>query len=441
MTSTTQTKGSPPSTPPSTPPTDLRELFPALHLLRASGLAIDPRKMFLGGLALVLLAFENWLFAFLPFAQSVGSIHVTIGSETSVVTRLLGCAGFVTRPHLDVWLSWDAAAFALLTPIRTLIEPARVIFPANQSWSNLAFAWTQLLWALIVWSFVGGALCRMNALQFATRKRLSVSAALKFSRRQLPGYLVAPFLPLSAVLILQGFNWLLGCVAGLAPSAGSIALGVGWFVVLFTGFLMAMLTVVIAIGWPLMIAAISTEDSDGFDALSRAFGYLFDRPWHAGLFAVSSLPIFAVSRLLIAVLVGLAISLGAEAVDRGSESTMTTDRLNFSLEFERQGNVSPAGVVADRLDAALTRRRTFGWPGNFADNALVAWTLIPALLYVGFGPSFFWSATTVSYFLLRRSDDGTPLDAVVDWPEKVEPETPVESEEKPSPVTSPDGET
>jgi len=422
---------------PAAPPTDLRELFPALHLLRASGLAIDPRKMFLGGLALVFLAFGDWLFAFLPFVQSVGSIHVTIGSETSVVTRLLGCAGIVTRPHIDVWLSWDAAAFALLTPIRTLIEPARVIFSVAPSWSNLAFAWTQLLWALIVWSFVGGALCRMNALQFATRKRIGVAAALKFSRRQLIGYLVAPFLPLSAVLILQSFNWLLGCLAGLAPSAGSIALGVGWVVVLFTGFLMAMLTVVIAVGWPLMIAAISTEDSDGFDGLSRAFGYLFDRPWHAGLFAVSSLPIFAVSRLLIAILVGLAISLGAEAVERGSESTMTTDGWNFSLEFGRQGVASPAGIVADRLDAALTRGRGFAWPGNFGDKALIAWTLIPALLYVGFGPSFFWSATTVSYFLLRQSDDGTPLDAVVDWPEKVGPETPTESEETPSTETTP----
>lgn len=419
MTSTTQTQD---SSPP-TPPTDLRQLFPVLHLLRASGLAIDPRKMFLGGLALVLLALGDWLFAFLPFAQDGGSIHVAVGSETSVVTRLLGCAGFVTGPHPDAWLSWDSAAFALLTPVRTLIEPARVVFQANQSWSNLAFAWTQLLWALIVWSFVGGALCRMNALQFATRKRLGVAAALKFSRRQLIGYLVAPMMPLAAVLILQGFNWLLGCLAGLAPSAGSIALGLGWVVVLFSGFIMAMLTLAIVFGWPLMIAAISTEDSDGFDGLSRAFGYLFDRPWHAGLFSVSSLPIFAVSRLLVAVLIGLAISSGAEAVDRGSKSTMTFDSWKFSLELERRGHASPAGIVADRLDDTLIRRRGFAWPGNFGDNALIAWTLIPSLLYVGFGPSFFWSATTVSYFLLRHSDDGTPLDAVVDWPEKVEPES------------------
>lgn len=420
MASTTQTQDS--SLP--TRPIDLRELFPVLHLLRASGLAIDPRKMLLGGLALGFLTFGDWLFAFLPFAQSVSSAHETIGSESSVVTRLLGCAGFVTRPHLDAWLSWDAAAFALLTPIRTLIEPARVIFQANQSWSNLAFAWTQLLWTLIVWSFVGGALCRMNALQFAARKRLGVVAALKFSRRQLIGYLVAPFLPLGAVLILQGFNWLLGCLAASFPSVGLVALGIGWVVVLFTGFLMAMLICGVAVGWPLMIAAISTEDSDGFDGLSRAFGYLVDRPWNAGLCVVSSFPVFAVSRILIGVLIGLTISLGATAVERGK--TFANSSYGSLVDLSAGHRMALWSVSATDWPGDIRiQERSFNSMESLGDFAAELWTLIPALLFVGFGPSFFWSATTVSYFLLRQSDDGTPLDVVVDWPEKVEPESPI----------------
>lgn len=431
MTPTTKTEHS----QPVAAKTDLRELFPALHLLRASGLAIDPRKMFLGGLALVLLVVGNWQFAILPFAPSENSVYVTIGDEPSVITRLLGCVGFAVRPRLESWLSWDAAAFALLTPIRSLIEPAQVIFQANQSWSNLAFAWTQLLWSLIVWSFIGGALCRMNALQFASRKRIKLGTAFRFSRRQLLSYLAAPILPLSAVLILQGFNWLLGCLAALVPAVGGIVLGVAWGIVLFTGFLMAMLTLGLAIGWPLMIAAISAEDSDGFDGLSRAFGYLFDRPWHAGLFATSSLSVFAVSRVLIAILVGLAISLGTDAVSRG-ENDLETGASEFlyfvRLEmFERPPRTfhlpaSPAGVVSHKLEETLTGTQQLTWPDTFPGIARFSWTLIPALLYVGFGPSFFWSATTVSYFLLRQSDDGTSLDSVVDWSETVESEAPTE---------------
>lgn len=416
---------------PVTSPTDLRELFPALHLLRASGLAIDPRKMLLGGIALVFLVIGDWLFAFLPFVQNGGSIHIVVGSETSVVTRLLGCVGFAARPHLDSWLSWDAAAFALLTPVRTLIEPTRVIFQTNQSWSTLAFAWTQFLWALIVWSLIGGALCRMNALQFACRKRIGIRAALAFSRRQLIGYLAAPFLPLSAAVILLGVHWLLRYLTSLAPSVGGVVLGLVWFFVLFTSFMMAMLVAGLAIGWPLMIAAISSEDSDGFDGLSRAFGYLFDRPWHAAMFAVSCLPIFVASRILVAMLIGLTVSLAANVFEPEDNSTALGVQVAFPLL------TSPAGEVADQMDQALSGEALVSLSGSMEEFAIFAWTCIPALLYVGFGPSFFWSATTVSYFLLRQSDDGTPLDSVVDWPEKAEPETPIVSDSDAAQIETP----
>lgn len=411
-------------------------LIPALHILRASGLAIDPRKMLLGGIALLLLAGGDWLFGFLPFASGDPTLSLK-GPEASFINRGLGFAGFRPRAPLHTWLSWDAAAFSLLTPIRSLIEPGRALFWSNGSWSSLALAWTQLLWALAVWSLVGGALCRMNALQFATRKRIGVLAALNFSRRQLVSYLVAPLLPLSAVLVLQGFNWLLGYVAALTPAVGDVALGIGWGLVLFCGFLMAMLVLGVAVGWPLMIAAISTEDSDGFDGLSRAFGYLFDRPWHAALLVISSLPIFAVSRYVVAVFVGLTISLGADAVGRGNGTSVAYSNFPYVLSVMMSHRdtgmipIGPAGVVASEVESALIGTRVLQWPESTSETAVFGWTLIPALFYVGFGPSFFWSATTVSYFLLRRSDDGTPLDSVVDWPEKTDSDQTAESTSAP----------
>ena len=422
MTVTTKTD----DTQPAARPTDLRELFPALHLLRVSGLAIDPRKMFLGGIALVLLAAGNWLIAGLPFASEISAVQSN-RHQTSAFTvdDLLGCACFLPRPRIHTWMSWNAAAYSLLTPIRTLVEPGRVLFQIEVSWSSLAFAWTQLLWALIVWSLVGGTLCRMNALQFSSRKRIGVWAALKFSRRQLLGYLVAPILQLSAVLILQGFNWLLGCMASLIPSVGDVALGLGWCFVLFSGFLMAMLVLGIAAGWPLMIAAVSTEDSDGFDGLSRAVGYIVDRPWHFSMFAACCLPIFVASRFLVALLIALAISLGPDAVTRGYYTDLQTS--TFRIRVQPGTSISthnPAGPFVEKLELSLTGSGCFSLPHGIPALPIAAWTFIPALLYVGFGPSFFWSATTVSYFLLRQSDDGTPLDSVVDWPETVQPEVP-----------------
>jgi len=416
-------------------------MFPVLYLLRASGLAIDPRKMLLGGLALVLLAAGNWLCEGLPFATDGPSVTDTRHHKPSMLNRVLSSAGFIPRPHIHTWHSWDAVAYSLLTPVRSLIEPCRVLFQTNNSWSPLAFAWTQLLWALAVWSLFGGALCRMNALQFATRKRIGLFDALKFSRRQWQNYLVAPLLPLSAVMILQGFNWLLGWLASLAPAVGDVILAIGWCVVLFCGFLMAMLVLGLALGWPLMIAAISTEDSDGFDGLSRTFGYLFDRPWHVALFAFSSLPIFAASRLLVAILVGLTVSLATDAVERGRGATAVQPYFTYVFQAGLSHHsgltpIGPAGVVASTLDSELTTIHRVRQSEALPEMATFAWICIPALLYVGFGPAFFWSATTVTYFLLRQSDDGTPLDSVADWAEKHEPETSTTRTEKADAVSS-----
>lgn len=423
--------------------TDLRSLFPVLHLLRASGLAIDPRKMLLGGIALVLLAAGNWLFEGLPFAPDGLSIVYHELHETSVFssTRALGCAGFMPRPQPVSWYSWDTTAYLLLTPVRSLVEPCRVLFQIGNSWSELAFAWTQLLWALIVWSLFGGALCRMNALQFAARKRIGLLEALKFSRRQWQSYLVAPMLPLSAVLILQGFNWLLGCLASLAPAIGDVVLGIGWCIVLFSGFLMTMLILGLAFGWPLMIAAISTEDSDGFDGLSRTFGYLFDRPWHAALFALSSLPVFAASRILLAFVIGLTVTLGADAITRGYDADATASYFSEHVRPASNGlAVSPAGSVAGSLELALAANSVPPLPNGIPELPIAAWTFIPALLFAGFSPAFFWSATTVTYFLLRNSDDGTPLDSVVDWSDQNKPEPSTDRTAEVEPVSSTTGE-
>jgi hypothetical protein len=418
---------------PATSPGDLRELFPALHLLRASGLAIDPRKMFLGGIALLLLAAGDWGFKALPFAPANTGRSSSISfARQPEIERFRVRPGYLSR---DLWESIPSPGDAVLTlaaPVLTLTEHCRVLFSGNQSWASLAYAWTQLLWALVVWSFIGGALCRMNALQFASRKRIGIWAAMRFSRRQLLGYLVAPILPLSAVVILRTANWLMGFLASGIPTAGNVVLGISWVLVLFSGFLMAMLTIGIAFGWPLMIAAISTEDSDGFDGLSRAFGYLFDRPWSAVFFSLLSVPIFSLMRPLVVLVIALTITMGSQVVEQGWQTGLPDSQITSGY--------ADSGQTAFReMNFLLGRRNPTPWPKEVGDKARVGWTCIPVFLLFGFGPSFFWSATTVSYFLLRKSDDGTPLNSVVDWPEKSDSDQAAESEAAPeAPATDAD---
>ena len=49
-------------------------------------------------------------------------------------------------------------------------------------------------------------------------------------------------------------------------------------IVLLLGFIIAIVLVGL-VGWPLMIATISTEGTDSFDALSRSYSYVYQAPW------------------------------------------------------------------------------------------------------------------------------------------------------------------
>lgn len=365
---------------------DTTDLLDCRFVTRAAGLSLDPGKLLLGGLALLILETGLNVILRLPFAGQASQLYVRMPVDlgSSSVAQIL-----------------ETGISLLLVPLRSILGPGLEIFRSGSSWPELATAWTRLLWALIVWSLFGGAIARMAAVQFARGERIGARDALKFSLRQLQNYMTAPFLPLAGIGCLLGFNAILGAIAGLLGSAGEAVLAVLWGLVLFCGFLMAMLVICVSVGWPLMIAAVSTEDSDGFDGLGRANGFLLDRPWRALLLAILSLPVFALGWLFVATLLSL------------------------------------TAYMADWAVASGTPGQTAGWSWLWAPSLPVEaspktyWLELPRLLLRGFGPSFFWCGITVIYFLLRKSDDGTPLNDVttrvdtVDVPdESSTPETP-----------------
>ena len=344
------------------------------HVPRAVGIALEPRKLLLGALGLVLLWGGNALISQLPFGSP--PVHREVA--------LSGMSQWQSE-----WLK------QLIGPVESIVAPARVIFQNGNSWARLGCAWTQLLWAVCVWSIIGGAITRMAALQFARHERVGIRAALRFSARQFLSYLIAPGLALSGIGCMAGCMAAIGWVASLVPSVGPTVLGAIWGVFLLLSFVMAMLALGLSLGWPLMIAAISTEDSDGFDGLSRSFGFLYDRPWHAGLLVVSMGVVGSAGLCVLRVIFALTASFAGWSVAAGFEELTTPTFFEY--------------LTRDRW-----RHISFGASMNDAGALADYWLGLLSLLVTGYGPSFFWSAATVIYFLLRQSDDGTPLDDVND---------------------------
>ncbi|MBC8289166.1 MAG: ABC transporter permease [Planctomycetes bacterium] len=383
--------------------TEITRLFPCLHVLRAVGIAIEPRKLLLGMVGLFLLAAGFQALANLPFAPpsaklASGPAPANWLRGAAADSQLAAANSVLEEPlSFDEKLLHDSGARLLLAPAITLLEPAAQLFQSGGDVKSVAWNVTLVLWTLLVWSIIGGALARMTALQFAKRERISIRQAVKFSSRQTLSYLIAPALPLGGIGVLLAFNALLGLV-GSIPAAGGPILGVIWGLILFVSFLMMMMLIGIVTGWPLMIAAISTEDSDGFDGLSRSFGFLYDRPWYMLLLAGLGVLAGLVGWFLLNVMLELTVHLASWSVSAGY---VGSGELHLPLADSPEFQATGASTIGEFLIS--------GWM-----------TLFSGLL-AGFGPSFFFCAVTVIYFLVRKSDDGTELSEVAVF---LEPEAP-----------------
>ncbi|MBI3864023.1 MAG: hypothetical protein HY290_19230 [Planctomycetia bacterium] len=384
-----------------------RRLFPWLHLARAFWIAADFRKLILAAAALMLVSAGSLGFDRLPFASPRASRNEAaysdaplwpwqrnLGYETPAGVGRLPIEEALTSPRetlLRAASNWQI----VLLPIRDVLGHAPVLFRGDARLPELADAATRLLWNLIVWSIFGGAICRIAALQFARNQQIGMGGALAFSLKKFLGYFSAPLMPLVAVALL----WLLcvigGAIGRIPGGVGEILLGVLWGLELLFGFLMSIVLIGVSLGWPLMFATISVEGTDGFDGLSRAYNYVFERPlyvlWQVVLtMAYGSLAIFLVWSLS-----QLLTQLAVWGVSWGLGHPATAGLITGSPELVFQGGAAP-GLQS----------------GSTGSVIAIVWMNALALLVVGFVYTFFWSSATIAYFILRHSVDANDFDEV-----------------------------
>jgi len=171
------------------------------------------------------------------------------------------------------------------------------------------------------------------------------------------------------------------CIGVLLRSPVSLWIAaVLWPVLLLGGLMMAILLLGLLFGWPLMWATISSEGTDSFDALSRAYAYVFQRPLNYLFYALVAGGFGILGWLLVSNFAAAVVHLTYWAASWGSGQP--------GIEAILSGDES--------LGAAVIR----------------FWADCVKLLAVGFLYSYFWTASTAVYFLLRRDVDATEMDEV-----------------------------
>ena len=321
-----------------------QQVFPWLALFRAVGLALHVRQVFVGAIAAGLIALGHWC---------------VLGSHPPWLNH--GVGTIPDNPLFWVWAPLIDMSWPLL--------PYSTGFAAN-SWQRHAGVMAVLAWGLVIGGLAGGILVRRAAFEFARDEPLSLSEAMRYVWKRCLDYLSAPALPLSVVLEIGALLTLLGWIAIQLPGASTLISGI-WLIVFIGGIVMAAMLGIVLAGWPMMVAAVSVNGGDGFDALSRGFGFVIDRwryyAWCLGVMTVQG----GIGGWLLFALVRWADYLIRSSFALGSGQSMP--------------------VYLPRLPP------------------IGAWDFCLNLVAAGLAYSYFWSSMTIIYLVLRKSVDNAEM--------------------------------
>ena len=351
---------------------DWRDIF------RAFKMAFDPRKMFLGYAGL--LASVVWCIAAVSFFSALKLVSV------------------------------DSYAF-----IKLILYSAKEGIPAVSKNLLLAimpldfgelFVSAVLVFGLLaIWSLVGGAITRIASLDYARGESVQLADALKFARKKFWSYFWSPLVPVIGVIFFALCN-VVGGLIGRIPVFGEIVVALGFPFALISGFLIVFIGVVGALGLCLMFPTISTEGSDAFDAMSRAYSYVISRPKQFLLYCIINTSYGVICLAVVALAAWIMIKLGFCTVGLGMGQKFSAVQ-SFILQ---KCNIACLGFCtahsAEPKTALVCLDR---WSLKFLAGMLIIYVVLIKLAVWTFLTTYWLSAKTVIYFLLRKEIDSTDI--------------------------------
>jgi len=410
-------------------------LFP--NIFRSFRMAIQPSKLALAFLALAVICITGWLM------DLNGTVITAGGPPTLAYGRFMGAESNGETTELDSYMISEAARQALLKSpptdasrvgvFKTLWDFGAVqfhtaisaIFTLNapEFIGSVAKCLRAVVWAfkyhttyslvffavvLVVLSLAGGAICRIAALQFARNERTGLMQAGRFARQRLRSLIAAPVGPFAIAFVLGVPIILLGLVGNI-PYAGELLTGLLLPLALILAPFIAVILIGAAAGLNLMFPAIAYEDSDFFDAISRSFSSVYAQPWRMGFYTLAALVYGAVCYVFIRFFVFLLL-------------WVTHWLLQLGLSNAKLDAIWPQPSFTD-LSGVISVTPN-DWSLWLAALLIRVWLLVVVGLMISFLVSFYFSANTIIYALMRNRVDGTPLDEVYGDTEQTTHESP-----------------
>lgn len=262
---------------------------------------------------------------------------------------------------------------------------------AHQPWFLVLYS----LFFLVVYSFIGGAISRMAACQFAGHERLRFREAADFAIGNWPRLIWAQALPLVIALCLSAFVVILGLLMGL-PALDVLG-GLLYGVALLVGFLIAFLLLGYAVGGWLLVPAVASENCEGADAMQRAYAYTVMRPLHLLGYWVVALIGLALGFVLVSVVAALMMNVTAALYG------VLTDNPAMGIA----GGFGWTDLSPQSVDSAA-----MAWHHVAAASLIDFWQTLVVSLVAAYVISYHLSASTIIYLLMRRTVDGQDVSEI-----------------------------
>ena len=391
-------------------------LFP--KIFQTFRMAVQPTKLIITSLALAIICLAGWL---MDFSKTVAVSRDSNGKIILTELQVYMSSPTPEEAHIGIkrlWENdqrsgvfstlWNSAATQFKKAVESVFDRDVIAVVENIHDFFIGIGWAfryHFIYCIIffiielaVLSVAGGAICRIAALQNAQGEKPGMTEAIRYSLKRFTSFFTAPLAPFTIILSLGLFILLLGLLGNI-PIAGEIIIGLGMPLALFVGTLIAVVLIGAVAGFNLMFPAVAYDGSDCFDSISRSFSYVYAQPWRM-LFYTS---IAAVYGSICYTFVRFFAFLAILTTRWFLQVAIWTD--NSSQEIDKLTAIWPRPDFMTLL--GTKSMATTNWSENTAAFLIYIFLLVVIGLVVSFIISFYFSANTVIYSLMRKKVDNT----------------------------------
>jgi hypothetical protein len=404
------------------PGIDWRKFWSFAHLFRSFRLAVHPSKLALGLALLLSIGLGGLVLDSLwPAKYRAVSGEVNL-YETAPSTSAFELSRSMIPDNQGIFRAFfDYESHEFTGVVNSVLANEWITSPTTSGvarhtynflligplWLTRAHPLFAILFAILLlssWSLFGGAIARLAAVHVACDEKIPVRRALNFALGKFLSFASAPLIPALIVLVVGLLLGLASLVVGNIPYVGPIVVGGGFFLALLAGLVQTLVILGAVGGFNLMYPTIAVEGSDSFDAISRSFSYVYARPWRMLFYTIVALAYGALTYLFVRYFILLMLVLAHHFVSIGMFGNDANHRPVLASMW-------PSPAATGRL-IYRPNYSALNWGQAIGAGLLSFWIYLIIGCLGAFAISFYFTASTIIYYLMRRDLDSTEMDEV-----------------------------